>query len=148
MEHSKKYLNIRLNDPSESDMEKASNGYLMSLIAVMTGLPFPVFNLVASLLFFFANRKASYYVRWHCTQALLSQLILFFVNSVCFWWTISILFYDEKVSNNYFGYLFMVILVNLLEITSTIYAAIKTRKGKHVSFWVFNDLSNLILKNK
>lgn len=148
MEHSKKLLNIRLNDPSESDMEKASNGYLMSLIAVMTGLPFPVFNLVASLLFFFANRKASYYVRWHCTQALLSQLILFFVNSVCFWWTISILFYDEKVSNNYFGYLFMVILVNLLEITSTIYAAIKTRKGKHVSFWVFNDLSNLILKNK
>jgi len=148
MEHSKKHLNIRLNDPSESDMEKASNGYLMSLIAVMTGLPFPVFNLVASLLFFFANRKASYYVRWHCTQALLSQLILFFVNSVCFWWTISILFYDEKVSNNYFGYLFMVILVNLLEITSTIYAAIKTRKGKHVSFWVFNDLSNLILKNK
>lgn len=148
MEHSKKYLNIRLNDPSESDMEKASNGYLMSLIAVMTGLPFPVFNLVASLLFFFANRKASYYVRWHCTQALLSQLILFFVNSVCFWWTISILFYDEKVSNNYFGYLFTVILFNLLEITSTIYAAIKTRKGKHVSFWVFNDLSNLILKNK
>jgi hypothetical protein len=148
MEHSKKYLNIRLNDPSESDMEKASNGYLMSLIAVMTGLPFPVFNLAASLLFFFANRKASYYVRWHCTQALLSQLILFFVNSVCFWWTISILFYDEKVSNNYFGYLFMVILFNLLEITSTIYAAIKTRKGKHVSFWVFNDLSNLILKNK
>jgi len=141
-------LNIRLNDPSESDMEKASNGYLMSLIAVMTGLPFPVFNLVASLLFFFANRKASYYVRWHCTQALLSQLILFFVNSVCFWWTISILFYDEKVSNNYFGYLFTVILFNLLEITSTIYAAIKTRKGKHVSFWVFNDLSNLILKNK
>ncbi len=148
MEHSKKYLNIRLNDPSESDMEKASNGYLMSLIAVMTGLPFPVFNLGASLLFFFANRKASYYVRWHCIQALLSQLILFFVNSVCFWWTISILFYDEKVSNNYFGYLFTVILFNLLEITSTIYAAIKTRKGKHVSFWIFNDLSNLILKNK
>ena len=92
--------------PHESEKEKASNSYLMSLMAIVVGLPLPIVNLVATAIFWLANRKSTYFVKWHCTQAMLSQLVLVFINSRSFWWTISILFGSEVVSNEYFAYLF------------------------------------------
>ena len=133
--------------PSEHEKEKASNSYLMSLVAVIAGLPLPIVNLLATLFFYLANRKSTYFVRWHCTQALLSQLVLLFANSYSFWWTVSIIFTDEKVSNHYFAYLFTVIVFNVLEIISTIYCAVETRKGKHVNLWFFGNVTNLICKS-
>jgi uncharacterized Tic20 family protein len=132
--------------PTEHEREKASNSYLMSLVALIAGLPLPIINLLATFFFFLANRKGTYFVRWHCTQALLSQLALLGINSASFWWTISIIFGDEKVSNQYFAYIFTVIVFNVLEIISTIYAAVQTRKGKHLEFWFFGGITNLICK--
>ena len=82
--------------PGEHEREKASNSYLMSLVALIAGLPLPIINLLATLFFYIANRKGTYFVRWHCTQALFSQLALLGINSGSFWWTISIIFTDEK----------------------------------------------------
>jgi uncharacterized Tic20 family protein len=131
---------------TEHENEKASNSYLMSLVAVIAGLPLPIINLLATFFFYLANRKSTFFVRWHCTQALLSQAVLLFANSYSFWWTVSIIFTDEKVSNHYFAYLFTVIVFNILEIISTIYCAIQTRKGKHVKVFFFGNVTNLICK--
>jgi tryptophanyl-tRNA synthetase len=114
--------------PTEHEREKACNSYLMSLVAV-------------------GNRKSTFFVRWHCTQALLSQIVLLFANSYSFWWTVSILFTDEKATNYYFGYLFTVIVFNVLEIISTIYCAVQTRKGKHVEVFFFGNVTNLICRS-
>lgn len=130
--------------PSEHEAEKASNSYLMSLVALVAGLPLPIINLFATLAFYLANRKGTYFVRWHCTQALLSQTALLFINSYSFWWTVSIIFTNESVSNSYFSYLFTAIFFNLFEFISTIYSAIETRKGKHVQQWLFASITNLI----
>ena len=70
--------------PSEHENEKASNSYLMSLVAVIAGLPLPIINLLATFFFYLANRKSTFFVRWHCTQALLSQAVLLFSNFL-FW---------------------------------------------------------------
>lgn len=134
--------------PGAHETERASNSYLMSLVAVAVGLPLPIINLIATLFFFQANRKSTYFVRWHCTQALLSQLVLFCINSFCFWWTWSILLSDEPLTNRYFAYLFTVVFFNILEFISNIYAAIQTRKGIHVVFWFFGSLTNLICKSR
>jgi uncharacterized Tic20 family protein len=133
--------------PTEHENEKASNSYLMSLVAVIAGLPLPIINLLATFFFYLANRKSTYFVRWHCTQALLSQMVLLFANSYSFWWTVSILFTDEKATNHYFAYLFTVIVFNVLEIISTIYCAMQTRKGKHVEVYFFGNLTNLICRS-
>jgi uncharacterized membrane protein len=133
--------------PTEHEREKASNSYLMSLVAVIAGLPLPIINLLATLFFYIGNRKSTYFVRWHCIQALLSQLVLLFANSYSFWWTVSILFTDEKATNNYFAYLFTVIVFNVLEIISTIYCAVQTRKGKHVQVFFFGNVTNLICRS-
>jgi uncharacterized Tic20 family protein len=130
----------------EDSAEKSSNVYLMSLIGVMAGLPLPILNLLATIIFFVGNKKAQPIVRWHCIQGMLSQFVLFIFNSISFWWTISIVFYKEEISNNYLSYLLFVIILNVVELISTIYTAIKVRKGQHVEWWFYGPITNLLLK--
>jgi hypothetical protein len=132
--------------PAEHEAEKASNSYLMSLVAVIAGLPLPIINLLATLVFYLGNRKGSYFVRWHCTQALLSQFSLLFINSWAFWWTISVIFFGETLSNGYIAFLITVFVFNLTEFIVTIYTAIGIRKGKHIEWWFYGNLTNLICK--
>ena len=135
-------------EPGEHEAEKASNSYLMSLIALIVGLPLPIINLIATLIFYLGNRKGTYFVRWHCTQALLSQLSMLFINSFGFWWTISIIFTEENISNKYIAYIIAALIFNLSEFIATIYTAIQTRKGIHVQWWFYGNLTNLICKSK
>ena len=60
-------------EPLEYEKESASNSYLMSLIAGILAVPLPIINLIATLIFYIAT-KSSYFIRWHCTQLILSQL--------------------------------------------------------------------------
>jgi hypothetical protein len=133
-------------EPGEHEAERASNGYLMSLVAVIAGLPLPIINLLATLIFFLGNRKGSYFVRWHCMHALLSQLSLLFVNSAGFWWTIHIIFDNEIVTNEYIAYMITLFVFNLSEFIATINAAMVTRKGKHVEWWFYGGLTNAVCK--
>lgn len=132
--------------PHDSELERASNSYLMSLVAVLGGLPLPIFNLLASVFFYLGNRKSTDFVKWHCTQALVSQLGLFFFNTTGFWWTIAILFQDKKPTNYYFAYMITLVVFNLIEFFSTLFIATQVRKGKHVEFFFFSDVTNLICK--
>jgi uncharacterized BrkB/YihY/UPF0761 family membrane protein len=132
--------------PSEEEANKASNSYLMSLIAFIGGLPLPIINLLATLVFYLGNRKAKGFVKWHCTQALLSQFIALPLNSACFWWTISIIFTDEKISSNYIAYAITIVAFNLAEFIATMYTAIAVNKGRHVEWWFVGGLTNLIVR--
>lgn len=133
-------------EPGEHEAEKASNSYLMSLIALIAGLPLPIVNLIATLIFYIGNRKGTYFVRWHCTQALLSQFSMLLMNSFGFWWTISIIISSREISSNYIAYIITVLSFNLAEFIATIYTAIQTRKGIHVEWWFYGGLTNLICK--
>jgi uncharacterized Tic20 family protein len=130
--------------PSDHEAEKASNSYLMSLIAIIAGLPLPILNLIATFMFFLANRKSTHFVRWHCTQALLSQLSMLLVNSTAFWWTISIMFTKEEATSNYIAYIITALIFNVFEFAATIYTAIATRKGKHIQWWFYGTLTNIV----
>jgi hypothetical protein len=134
--------------PNDYESEKASNSYLMSVIAIMVGLPLPIINLVATLIFFLGNRKGTLFVRWHCTQALLSQFFIVIMNGVGFSWTMSIIFGSNVVTNGYIGYLITIFTFNLYEFIVTIYAAIVTRKGKHIEWWIFGPFTNLFFEKK
>jgi len=134
-------------EPHEYEVEKASNSYLASLIALTVGLPFPIVNLLATLIFFLGNRKSTYFVRWHCTQALLTQLSLLLINSFGFWWTLSIIFGSGTVDNKFISYIITILIFNLIEFIATIYTAIKIRKGVHLEWWFFGDVTNLLCKS-
>ncbi len=134
--------------PGEHEAEGASSSYLMSLVAIIVGLPLPIVNLIATLIFYLGNRKSTFFVRWHCTQALLSQFSMLLINSIAFWWTIAIIFSTDVITNYYIAYIFTVLLFNLTEFIATIYTAIQTRKGIHVEWWFYSELTNLICKPK
>lgn len=134
--------------PYEHEAEKASNSYLMSLVAVIAGLPLPIINLLATLIFYFGNRKGTWFVRWHCTQALIGQFSLFFVNSYGFWWTISVIFGSKEFSNYYAAYILTAFVVNIVEFFTTIYSAIQTRKGRHVRWFLYGDITDLLVKRR
>jgi uncharacterized membrane protein len=134
--------------PDEHESEKASNSYLMSLIAGIAGLPLPIINLVATLFFWLGNRKGTYFVRWHCIQALFSQLSLLFVNTWGFWWTMKLIFGSATISNSYIAYIILLLIVNVIEAIATVYAAVQTRKGIHVRFELFGDITDLVVKDK
>lgn len=133
--------------PSDHECESASNSYLMSLIAIIIGLPLPIINLIATIIFYLGNRKSTYFVRWHCTQALLSQLSMLFINSTAFWWSISIFLTDEVISSDYIAFLIAALIFNLIEFVWTIYTAIQTRKGIHLEWWFYGPLTHVFCKN-
>lgn len=132
--------------PFDDESEKASNSYLMSLLAIMAGLPLPIVNLAATFIFYLGNRKSTYFVRWHATQALLSQFSLLFMNSAGFWWTIDIIYQNSEISTTYISYILTVLIFNLGEFVATIYTAIQTRKGIHVKWWFYGELTDHFCK--
>ena len=132
--------------PDEYESEKASNSYLMSLVAVMVGLPLPVVNLIATAMFYAGNRNKPYFVRWHCTQALLAQAITLVMNAAGVYWTLAIVFGSLAVTNSYIAYVITIVLFNLLEFIATIYAAVRTRKGMHVEWWLFGPLTDAFVR--
>jgi hypothetical protein len=133
--------------PNDYESERASNSYLMSVVAVIAGLPLPIINLFATFGFFLGNLRGSFFVRWHCMQALLSQITVLFMNSYGFVWTLSIFLWQTKsLSNEYIAYMITIVLFNGLEFIATIYAAAQTRKGRHVELWIFGPLTNLVYK--
>jgi uncharacterized membrane protein len=140
------YSNEFAYTPSEHEAESASNGYLMSLIAIIVALPLPIVNVIASLIFYLGNRKSTYFVRWHATQALLSQLSTLIFNSIGFWWCVSIILTEEEISSEFIAYVLSVIIFNLIEFVATIYTASQVRKGKHVEWWLFGTITNDLCK--
>jgi len=138
--------NLFEDNLDESETEKASNAYLMSLVVVMVGAPFPIINALATSIFYIANRKSTYFVRWHCTQSLLSQISIVCINTAATAWTLSIVFGPVSLSNSYIGYILSAIIFNIIEFIASIYAAIRVRKGVHVEWWFYGDLTNKICK--
>lgn len=134
-------------EPFDHEAEKASNSYLMSVIAIMAGLPLPIINLIATYIFFMANRNGTYFVRWHCTQAVLSQVFVVIFNSGAVFWTFSIVFGNLEISNSYIAYVVVVLFFNISEFIFTVYTATVTRKGTHVKWFFFGPLTDIICKH-
>lgn len=130
----------------DGEWEKASNGYLMSLMFIMVGLPMPWINTLATLIYYLNQRRSSRFTRWHCLQSLIAQIFGAVANSAAVYWTLSIIFTDRVMTNSYIAYLVTLILFNLVEFVATIYTAIHTRKGRHVEWWFVGDLAELLLR--
>ncbi|HTX17259.1 MAG TPA: hypothetical protein VMG34_01260 [Bacteroidota bacterium] len=132
--------------PPEHEAERASNSYLMSLVVIMVGLPFPIVNVIGSGIYYLANRRSGYFVRWHCTHSLLAQVFTLPLNATCVYWTLRIVFGHASFTNDYAAYLLTVVLFNLVEFIATMVAAIRTRKGGHVSWIFFGPLTDALVK--
>ncbi|GIV40193.1 MAG: hypothetical protein KatS3mg033_1993 [Thermonema sp.] len=124
----------------------AAKSYMMSLAALVIGLPLPIVNLLATLIFFFSFRRAHLFVRWHAMQAMLSQLTLFALNAPAFWWTVAVLFGSASPDKYYVAYLLLVLLLNVGEFIATLVTVHHLSKQRHVKWWLYGDWCDEILK--
>ena len=132
--------------PPEHEAERASNSYLMSLVVIMVGLPLPIVNVIGSGIYFLANRRSARFVRWHCMQSLLAQVVTLPVNAAGLYWTLAVVFDRASFTNDYVAYIITVVLFNIVEFIATMVAAIRTRKGHHVSWWFFGPLTDALVR--
>ncbi|MGL4332866.1 MAG: DUF4870 domain-containing protein [Bacteroidales bacterium] len=134
--------------PTERECEKSSYAYLMTLFIFFFGVPLPIINLLVVVFFYLMNRNETHFIRWHCMQCMLSQIPVFFINTVLFWWTVSILFFDAGFTYGYIIYLMLALLFNIIEMIIVIYAAIDVRKGNDIRWLAISDITDQLVKKE
>jgi uncharacterized Tic20 family protein len=123
---------------SRKEKDDAMGGYLMMFAALGAGLPLPIINLIASIIYYYTNKSNSRFVRFHTLQALLSQIPLTLANGVCVFWGIRIALTTTWHLNEFFiGYACMLAVANILYLVFGIISAIKANKGRMYYYWFF-----------
>jgi uncharacterized membrane protein len=117
---------------AEREKEDAMAAYLMMFASIAIGLPIPLVNLVASVIYYLVNRKSSRFVAFHCLQALLTHLPVVFLNAAIVGWLIGILVTQAQFGPAFFWFLFFVGLANVAYIVWSIIALVHARKGRLV----------------
>ncbi len=148
MEHTQGVINQKEIVIHQEEYKQASNSYLMAIVSIVAGLPLPIINIIASLIYYLNNLKSSYFVRWHCIQALLAQTVMVPFNSVAVGWTISIILNRREVSIYYGIYLFAVILFNIVDFFAVISTASRVGKGKNVRWFIIANITDVLCSKK
>ncbi len=122
---------------SEREKEDAMGAYLMMFAAVGAGLPLPVINLIAAIIYYYINRGKSLFIHFHSLQSLLSQIPTTVINWGIVYIGVRYFFYDDPYTEIHKGYILMAILANLIYFIFSIIAGVKARKGKFYYFLFF-----------
>jgi hypothetical protein len=149
-----------------NEYEQASRSYLMAVVAVIAGLPFPIINLFASIGYYLAHRKSSYFIRWHCIQATIGQALLIPFNSVAVAWTLGVIFGGRgffgitEIPKRYFAdnasifddysgatlyywlYITFIVLLNVTEFIVVIYTSSRVKKGENIRWFGIAQLTD------
>lgn len=126
---------------SKKEKEDAMGAYLMMFAAMGAGLPLPIINLIAAVVYYFVQQKNSRFVKFHSMQSLYSQLPTTLVNAGALYWTLQIFYFKNlEVSDLYIGYLIMSGILNVLYFIFSIIGAVKARRGQMYYFIFFGKL--------
>jgi len=126
---------------SKREKEDAMGSYLMMFAAMGAGLPLPLLNLLAAIIYFFVNKKKSRFVAFHSFQSLITQIPISVLNAGLLFWIIQMLVVEVKMPPNIFwGYLLFTGLWNLVYTIYSIVACVKAAKGKFFYMLLFGRL--------
>jgi uncharacterized membrane protein len=121
--------------------EDAMGAYFMMFATAALGLPLPILNLVAAIVYYYVNRDKGKFVQFHTLQSLYSQIPVSILNSGLVAWTIVNLVKDMNFTGFYWGYLIMVATADLVYFIFSIVGAVKARKGLFYYFLFFGKLA-------
>ena len=135
---------IGLPQPEEvsgNEKDDAMGAYLMMFASWAIGLPFPLFNLVAAMIYFFLNGRESRYVAFHAYQSLLSQIPVTLLNAGALGWLVAILLSNFDFSSGFLIYALIVAAANLLYVVFSVVALIRARRGEIYYLSIFGSIS-------
>jgi uncharacterized membrane protein len=137
-------LEIRIPQPdevTEREKEDAMGAYLMMFAGLGLGLPLPFINLVASIIYFFINRRKSRFVAFHSLQSLLEQIPVTVLNAGLVAWLAVILFTNLHFPPQFWVSLLFVVAVNIADVVISVIALTRARKGRFFYMPLFGRLS-------
>lgn len=129
------------DDLPAREREDAMGAYFMMFASLAAGLPLPIINLIAAVIYYHINKHKSRFVRFHSLQSLLSQLPVSLLNAGLIIWALTYLEFDALLDNTFWAFLIVVILANLLYLGFSIVAAIRARNGRMYYFIFFGKFS-------
>ena len=129
------------DDLPAREREDAMGAYFMMFASLAAGLPLPIINLIAAIIYYHINKHKSRFVRFHSLQSLLSQLPVSLLNAGLIIWALTYLEFDALLDNTFWAFLIVVILANLLYLGFSIVAAIRARNGRMYYFIFFGKFS-------
>ena len=126
----------------EREKEDAMGAYLMMFAAVAIGLPLPIINLIASIIYYFLNRKKSRFIHFHSLQALLSNIPTTLINWVAVIWAVTIFFREDWfITSEFWAYLVFAGACTFLYFIVSIIAAYRARQGKMYYLLYFGKIA-------
>jgi uncharacterized membrane protein len=126
---------------AEREKEDAMGAYLMMFAAVAIGLPLPVINLIAAVIYYFVNRKKSRFIHFHCLQALLSNIPTTLINWALVIWTVRNFIGHHEWTDAFWAYAIFAGLCTFLYFIISLIAAYKARQGKMYYFLLFGKMA-------
>jgi len=127
---------------TKREKEDAMGAYLMMFASIGAGLPLPIINLIAAVIYYYINKSNSRFVRFHSLQSLLSQFPTSVLNAAGVFWIAQIFLFDNfEVNDTFKGYLVVVGIANLIYFIFSIVGAVKSRKGQMYYFLFFGKFS-------
>jgi uncharacterized membrane protein len=130
-------------DIAQREKDDAMASYLMMFAAWAVGLPLPLVNLVASVVYYAVNRKSSKFVAFHALQSLLSQVPVSLLNAGVVGWGIGLLVKGDTTQGlwPFLGYVFFAAAVNILYLVFSIVALLQANKGRFYYLPFFGRLA-------
>ena len=130
-------------DITQREKDDAMASYLMMFASWAVGLPLPLINLIASIIYYMVNRKNSKFVAFHSLQSLLSQIPVSILNAGVVGWGIGLLIMKETEATiwPFLGYVFFTAAVNVLYIVLSIVALVQANKGRFYYMPYFGRLA-------
>lgn len=126
---------------SQREKEDASGAYLMMFATTALGLPLPIVNMIASIVYYFVNRSKGLFVRFHALQSLYSQIPVTTINSYLVIWAIVNLVNDHPFTNIFWGFAISAGVFNIVYFVFSIIGAVKAHRGRFYYFVFFGRLA-------
>lgn len=123
------------------EREDASGAYLMMFATTALGLPLPIINMIASIVYYFVNRSKGRFVQFHALQSMYSQLIVTAINSYLVIWAIVNLVDNNPFTNYFWGLAIAAGIFNLIYFIFSIIGAVKAHRGRFYYFVFFGRLA-------
>ena len=136
---------IALPQPADltiREKEDAMGAYLMMFAAWGAGLPLPLVGLIASIIYFYVNKKSSRFTAFHALQALLTHLPISILNAAAVIWGVLLFVVPGWHVNRWYGAFAIFCGVwNVLYMIFSIGACVQAHKGRFYYFWVFGRIA-------
>jgi len=115
--------------------------YFMMFATAALGLPMPILNLIAAIIYYYVNRDKGKFVQFHTLQSLYSQIPVTLLTSGLVVWTIVNFVKDYDFTSLYWGYLVMTGVAVLTYLIFSLIGAVRARKGLFYYFVFFGKLA-------